>query len=239
LFSWLYARKNGGKFILRIEDTDLERSSQASVDAILEGMEWLGLEYDEGPFYQTQRFDRYKEVIQQLLDQGDAYYCYCSREELDALREQQMANKEKPRYNGKCRHGAENTGERVVRFKNPEQGEVVIDDLVKGDIDVAIVWGPIAGYFAKQAAIPLEVVAIPEYEDKNVKGKENWNISIGVRNKDKARAEELNKAIANRQADIDKILDQYGVPHSKVVVGDSLEKKAREQNRGEKVDKPI
>ena len=115
----------------------------------------------------------------------------------------------------------------------------LIDDLVKGDIDVAIVWGPIAGYFAKQAAIPLVVVPIPEYEDKNVKGKENWNISIGVRNKDKARAEELNKAIANRQADIDKILDQYGVPHSAVVKGDSLEKKAREQNRGEKVDKPI
>ena len=115
----------------------------------------------------------------------------------------------------------------------------LIDDLVKGDIDVAIVWGPIAGYFAKQAAMPLVVVPIPEYEDKNVKGKENWNISIGVRNKDKARAEELNKAIANRQADIDKILDQYGVPHSNVVKGDSLEKKAREQNRGEKVDKPI
>lgn len=115
----------------------------------------------------------------------------------------------------------------------------LIDDLVKGDIDVAIVWGPIAGYFAKQAAIPLVVVPIPEYEDKNVKGKENWNISIGVRNKDKARAEELNKAIGNRQADIDKILDQYGVPHSAVVKGDSLEKKAREQNRGEKVDKPI
>lgn len=115
----------------------------------------------------------------------------------------------------------------------------LVDDLVKGDIDVAIVWGPIAGYFAKQAAIPLVVVPIPEYEDKNVKGKENWNISIGVRNKDKARAEELNKAIANRQADIDKILDQYGVPHSAVVKGDSLEKKAREQNRGEKVDKPI
>ncbi len=115
----------------------------------------------------------------------------------------------------------------------------LVDDLVKGDIDVAIVWGPIAGYFAKQAAIPLVVVPIPEYEDKNVKGKENWNISIGVRNKDKARAEELNKAIENRQADIDKILDQYGVPHSAVVKGDSLEKKAREQNRGEKVDKPI
>lgn len=137
LFSWLYARKHGGRFILRIEDTDLERSTQESVNAILEGMTWLGLEYDEGPFYQTHRFDRYKEVIQQLLDQGDAYYCYCSKEELETLREKQMADKEKPRYNGKCRQGAEGSGERVVRFKNPEQGEVVIDDLVKGRIVVA------------------------------------------------------------------------------------------------------
>ncbi|MDD4915201.1 MAG: glutamate--tRNA ligase [Methylococcales bacterium] len=138
LFSWLYARKHGGRFILRIEDTDLERSSQESVNAILEGMSWLGLEYDEGPFYQTHRFDRYKEVIQQLLDQGDAYYCYCSREELDALREQQMSNKEKPRYNGKCRAGAASAeGERVVRFKNPDHGEVVIDDLIKGRIVIS------------------------------------------------------------------------------------------------------
>ena len=137
LFSWLYARKHGGRFILRIEDTDLERSSQASVNAILEGMTWLGLEYDEGPFYQTQRFDRYKQVIEQLLVQGDAYYCYCSKEELEVLREQQMANKEKPRYNGKCRHGSDHSGERVVRFKNPESGDVVIDDLVKGRIVVA------------------------------------------------------------------------------------------------------
>lgn len=138
LFSWLYARKHGGKFILRIEDTDLERSSQESVNAILEGMTWLGLEYDEGPFYQTHRFDRYKEVIQQLLDQGDAYYCYCSREELDALREQQMADKEKPRYNGKCRDSADQPErERVVRFRNPDHGDVVIEDLVKGRIVVA------------------------------------------------------------------------------------------------------
>ena len=137
LFSWLYARKHGGKFVLRIEDTDLERSTQESVNAILEGMTWLGLEYDEGPFYQTHRFDRYQEVIQQLLDQGDAYYCYCSREELEAMREQQIAKKEKPRYNGKCRNGANGDGERVIRFKNPEQGEVVIDDLVKGRIVVA------------------------------------------------------------------------------------------------------
>jgi len=119
---------------LRIEDTDLERSSQESVNAILEGMTWLGLDYDAGPFYQTARFDRYKEVIQQLLDQGDAYYCNCSREELDALREQQMQNKEKPRYNGKCRNSHIQSGERVVRFKNPEYGQVLIDDLVKGKI---------------------------------------------------------------------------------------------------------
>lgn len=139
LFSWLYARKHGGRFILRIEDTDLERSTQESVNAILEGMTWLGLEYDEGPFYQTHRFDRYKEVIQQLLDQGDAYYCYCSKEELEQLRNEQMANKEKPRYNGKCRDKIEvSEGVMpVIRFKNPDQGEVVIKDLVKGDIVVA------------------------------------------------------------------------------------------------------
>lgn len=137
LFSWLYARKHGGRFVLRIEDTDLERSSQESVNAILEGMTWLGLEYDEGPFYQTQRFARYKEVIQQLLAQGNAYYCTCSREELEVLREQQMANKEKPRYNGKCRHAGHGPGDAVVRFKNPEQGVVRIQDIIKGDIVVA------------------------------------------------------------------------------------------------------
>ncbi len=136
LFSWLYARKHGGRFVLRIEDTDLERSTAESVNAILEGMTWLGLEYDEGPFYQTERFDRYKEVIQQLLDQGDAYYCYCTKEELEAMREAQMANKQKPRYNGKCRHGAtprEGVAP-VIRFRNPAEGEVVIDDLVKGRV---------------------------------------------------------------------------------------------------------
>lgn len=115
----------------------------------------------------------------------------------------------------------------------------LIDDLAKGDIDVAIVWGPIAGYFVKKSTVPLVMNPIPEYENKNVKGKENWNISIGVRNKDKARVEELNKAIVNRQADIDKILNDYGIPRSPVVIGDSLEKKAREKTQGEKVDKPI
>jgi glutamyl-tRNA synthetase len=135
LFSWLYARKLGGKFILRIEDTDCERSTQESVDAILEGMEWLGLDYDEGPYYQTQQFDRYKEVVQQLLSSGDAYYCDCSKERLSELREEQMANKDKPRYDGCCRKknldASENT---VVRFKNPLEGDVVIEDMVKGRV---------------------------------------------------------------------------------------------------------
>ena len=139
LFSWLHARKHGGKFILRIEDTDLERSTQASVNAILEGMTWLGLEYDEGPFYQTQRFDRYQQIIRQLLDQGDAYYCFCSKDELDKLRAEQMERKEKPRYDGRCRSNTQENdeGEPVIRFKNPDQGEVVINDLVKGDITIS------------------------------------------------------------------------------------------------------
>ncbi len=138
LFSWLFARHHGGRFILRIEDTDRERSTQQSVDAILEGMDWLGLDYDEGPFYQTQRFDRYREVIQQLLDSGHAYYCDCSRERLDALREQQMAAKQKPRYDGCCRdRGLSAADYTVVRFRNPLEGEVVIDDLVKGRVVIS------------------------------------------------------------------------------------------------------
>ncbi|MBE0438724.1 MAG: glutamate--tRNA ligase [Gammaproteobacteria bacterium] len=137
LFSWLYARKHGGRFVLRIEDTDLERSSIESVNAILEGMTWLGLDYDEGPFYQTQRFDRYEEVIAQLLEQGDAYYCYCSKQELEDMREQQRANKEKPRYDGRCRHRtAPIEGvQPVIRFKNPTQGSVIVHDVVKGDVE--------------------------------------------------------------------------------------------------------
>jgi glutamyl-tRNA synthetase len=138
LFSWLYARKHGGQFILRIEDTDLERSTQESVDAILQGMTWLGLEYDEGPFYQTRHFARYEAVIQQLLDNGHAYYCRCTKEELEILRNQQMANKQKPRYDGKCRDaGIEAGNGAVIRFKNPVDGEVTIPDLIKGDIIVA------------------------------------------------------------------------------------------------------
>ncbi|HET8807222.1 MAG TPA: glutamate--tRNA ligase, partial [Methylophaga sp.] len=136
LFSWLYARRHGGTFVLRIEDTDLERSSVESVNAILEGMAWLGLDYDEGPFYQTQRFDRYKEVIDQLLAQGDAYHCYCSRDELEVMREQQRANKEKPRYDGRCRHRTEPVAgvKPVIRFKNPTEGHVVVHDAIRGDV---------------------------------------------------------------------------------------------------------
>ncbi|OGT19165.1 MAG: glutamate--tRNA ligase [Gammaproteobacteria bacterium RBG_16_57_12] len=136
LFSWLHARKHGGRFILRIEDTDLERSTAESVNAILEGMTWLGLEYDEGPFYQTHRFDRYKEVVQQLLARGEAYHCYCSKEELEAMREEQMANKQKPRYDGRCRQRKtprEGVAP-VVRFKNPTEGAVVVDDKVRGRV---------------------------------------------------------------------------------------------------------
>lgn len=139
LYSWLFARQQGGKFVLRIEDTDRERSTEESVQAIFEGMEWLGLAHDEGPFFQTHRFDRYKSIVQQLLDAGDAYHCYCSKEELDALREQQWANKEKPRYNGKCRDGAapREGVTPVVRFRNPQTGNVAWQDAIKGDISIA------------------------------------------------------------------------------------------------------
>jgi glutamyl-tRNA synthetase len=136
LFCWLYARRLGGKFILRIEDTDRERSTPEAVQAILEGMQWLGLDHDEGPFYQTQRMDRYGEVIQQFLREGKAYHCYCSREELDEMRAAQTARKEKPRYDGRCRKRKEPVPgvSPVVRFLNPEAGSVVVDDVVHGPI---------------------------------------------------------------------------------------------------------
>jgi glutamyl-tRNA synthetase len=135
LFSWLHARKHGGKFILRIEDTDLERSTAESINAILEGMTWLGLEYDEGPFYQTQRFDRYNEVIQELLANGLAYRCNCPRERLESLREGQMQRKEKPRYDGHCREKQASPDEpHVVRFRNPLHGAVVVDDIIRGRV---------------------------------------------------------------------------------------------------------
>jgi glutamyl-tRNA synthetase len=136
LFSWLYARKHGGKFVLRIEDTDLERSTAESVNAILEGMTWLGLEYDEGPFYQTKRFDRYNEVIDDLLERGLAYRCNCSRERLDALRDMAMQRKEKPRYDGHCREREISTDEpHVIRFRNPDSGVVTVEDLIRGRVN--------------------------------------------------------------------------------------------------------
>lgn len=137
LFSWLYARRHGGRFVLRIEDTDLTRSTEESVNVILRGMDWLGLEYDEGPFFQTASFDRYREVIQQLLDSGHAYRCYCSKERLDALRAEQMANKQKPKYDGLCRHRNEpdpSNPNPVIRFKNPLDGHVVVDDMIRGRV---------------------------------------------------------------------------------------------------------
>lgn len=138
LYCWLYAKRHRGQFILRIEDTDLERSTPESVQAILEGMSWLGLGYDEGPYYQTKRMDRYQAVLEQLLKSGHAYYCYCSKERLEALREQQLAAKQKPKYDGHCRAcHEEKSAERVIRFKNPEQGEVTFEDLVRGTITVS------------------------------------------------------------------------------------------------------
>jgi glutamyl-tRNA synthetase len=135
LFSWLYARKHGGAFVLRIEDTDLERSTPESVNAILEGMTWLGLEYDEGPFFQTHRFDRYNQIIDSLMDKGLAYRCDCPKERLDALREQQMEQKVKPRYDGHCRHRWVSADvPHVVRFHNPDSGPVLVDDLIRGRV---------------------------------------------------------------------------------------------------------
>jgi len=144
LFSWAFARRHGGKFILRIEDTDVARSTPEAVQAIIDGMNWLGLEHDEGPFYQMQRMERYKEVIQQMLANGTAYYCYTTREELDALRAEQEAKKEKPRYDGRWRPEAGKTlpvppadVPPVIRFKNPKDGVVAWDDQVKGRIEIA------------------------------------------------------------------------------------------------------
>ncbi len=141
LFSWAYARRLGGKFILRIEDTDLERSSEASVQAILDGMSWLNLDYDEGPFYQMQRMDRYKEVLAQLLASGHAYHCYTTPEELEAMREAMRSRGEKPRYDGRWRPEPGKVLpdipqgiKPVIRFKNPVHGVAAWDDMVKGRI---------------------------------------------------------------------------------------------------------
>ena len=139
LFAWLQARANQGVFILRIEDTDLERSTPESVQAILDGMEWLGLDADEGPIYQTDRFDRYAEVVRQLLNEKKAYHCYCSKDRLESLREQQMKEGIKPRYDGQCRHleTAPENIKPVVRFRNPQTCSVVFEDLVRGTISIS------------------------------------------------------------------------------------------------------
>lgn len=136
LFSWLYARHAGGRFILRIEDTDRERHTEEAVGVILDGMQWLGLTADEGPFYQTQRFPRYREVLERMLAEGSAYRCYCTKEELERLRAEQIARKEKPRYDGRCRSRAEPRPgvQPVIRFRNPLDGEVVVEDLVHGPV---------------------------------------------------------------------------------------------------------
>jgi len=136
LYSWLYARRHGGQFILRIEDTDRERSTDEAVRVILDGMKWLGLGWDQGPFYQSQRSGRYAEALAKLLAAGRAYPCYCTKEELDAMREQQVARKAKPRYDGRCRSRAEpRPGVRpAIRFKNPVDGEVVVDDQIHGPV---------------------------------------------------------------------------------------------------------
>jgi glutamyl-tRNA synthetase len=141
LFSYLYARRHGGRYLLRIEDTDRERSTDAAVQAIFEGLDWLGLKSDIEPVFQTKRFDRYREVIAQMLAAGTAYHCYCSKEELDAMRAAQTAAKQKPRYDGRWRPEDGKTlppvpagGKPVVRFRNPEMGQVIVDDLIKGPI---------------------------------------------------------------------------------------------------------
>ena len=140
LFSWAYARQHGGKFILRIEDTDLERSTEASVKTIIDSMRWLGLDWDEGPFHQMQRLPRYAEVAEQLMREGKAYRCYCSREELDQMREAQRARGEKPRYDGRWRDSKQAPPAGVapvIRFRNPLDGAVTFHDLVKGPITVS------------------------------------------------------------------------------------------------------
>jgi glutamyl-tRNA synthetase len=136
LFCWLYARRHAGTFVLRIEDTDLERSTPEAIQQILDGMEWAGLIHDEGPFFQTKRFDRYKDVIEELVASGKAYRCYCSKEELEQMRAQQIARGEKPRYDGRWRERTDSLPgvAPVIRFKNPLTGEVVVDDVVHGRV---------------------------------------------------------------------------------------------------------
>jgi glutamyl-tRNA synthetase len=140
LYCWLEARRRGGQFILRVEDTDRERSTQAAIDAILKAMDWLGLDYDEGPIYQTQRLERYRTVAAQMVEAGTAYYAYETKDELEAMREAAMASGGKPRYSGAARDAnlpSRDDPNRVIRFRNPLDGVVAWDDKVKGRIEIA------------------------------------------------------------------------------------------------------
>lgn len=139
LYSWLYAKHNHGEFVLRIEDTDLERSTPEATAAIIEGMEWLNLSWEHGPYFQTKRFDRYNQVIDQMIEQGLAYRCYCTKERLEQLRHTQEANKQKPRYDRHCLHDHSHSPDEphVVRFKNPQEGSVVFEDAVRGRIEIS------------------------------------------------------------------------------------------------------
>lgn len=143
LYSWLYAKHTGGEFVLRIEDTDIERSTQEAIDAIMEGMEWLGLNWDEGPYYQTKRFDRYNQLVDQLLSEDKAYKCYCSKELLDEIREEQMAAGLKPRYDANhpriiaANAAATEDSPFVIRFRNPKEGSVAFDDHIRGRIEIS------------------------------------------------------------------------------------------------------
>ena len=168
LYPWAFARATGGDFILRIEDTDQDRSTQAAVDVIIEGMHWLGLDYDEGPLYQMQRMERYKEVLLQLVADGWVYPCYMSMEELDALRERQMQAKEKPRYDGTWRPAPGKVlppvpegVQPVLRFKNPQGGSVVWDDKVKGRIEISN--DELDDLVIARPAQPGEAVGTPTY----------------------------------------------------------------------------
>jgi glutamyl-tRNA synthetase len=136
LFSWLYARRRGGQFILRIEDTDRERSTDEATRVILDGMQWLGLSHDEGPFYQSRRMDRYREVLEQFLQAGHAYRCYCTKEELEEMRNKQLAAKQNPRYDGTCRQRTQARAgvDPVVRFRNPVEGAVIVEDVIHGNV---------------------------------------------------------------------------------------------------------
>ncbi|CAH6827894.1 glutamate--tRNA ligase [Vibrio chagasii] len=143
LYSWLFAKNQGGEFVLRIEDTDLERNSQEAVDAILEGMQWMGMEWDEGPYYQSKRFDRYNELVDKLLAEDKAYKCYASKELLDEIRAEQEANKEMARYNANhpkiiaANEAAQEGDACVIRFRNPKEGSVVFDDQIRGRIEIS------------------------------------------------------------------------------------------------------